>query len=267
MFTVISWCTQSYRHLADGLAQDCETFGYPFHLYEIDQEYPNLVRAWCNHPKIIKKGVEAFGTILFLDVECRIVRPIPEHWAAPLVSVREPPQGFWIKYNTGTVMADRACLPWLDAWIHIIESWDMANLPEEAFVQWPNDICDELAFSAAVTALRVKLNMPQLEYLDRSSIAEIARGLWKNEHTIIQHPTIHHWPKERNPLEGKKLFVQNYGGDPNELKNLFSGEHGIRELHGWRFDLTNRTYAPCTYWEHHQRPWVDDPVYLSVGQR
>lgn len=267
MFTVISWCTQSYKHLAEGLAEDCEKFGYPFHLYEIDREYPNLVKAWCNHPKIIRRGVEDFGTILFLDVECRIVRPIPEHWRAPLVSVRKPPQGFWIKYNTGTVMADRDCIPWLDAWIHVIEEWDMANLAEGVFIEWPNDICDELAFSAAVTALRVKLNTPQLEYLDRSSDAEIARGLWKNAHTIIQHPTIHHWVKEQNALECKKLFVQNYGGDPNEVMSLFSDERGVMEMHDWRFDLTNRIYAPCEYWEEHRRPWVDDAVYLSAGQR
>ncbi len=164
-------------------------------------------------------------------------------------------------------MADRDCIPWLDAWIHVIEEWDMANLAEEVFIEWPNDICDELAFSAAVTALRVKLNTPQLEYLDRSSDAEIARGLWKNAHTVIQHPTIHHWVKERNALECKKLFLQNYGGDPNEVMSLFSAKRGVMELNDWRFDLTNRTYAPCEYWEEHRRPWIDDAVYLSAGQR
>lgn len=267
MFTVISWCTQSYKHLADGLRQDCQRLGYPFFLYQIEEEYPNLVKAWCNHPKIIKRGVEEFGTVLFLDVECRIVRPVPDHWRAPLVSVREPPQGFWIKYNTGTVMADRDCLPWLEAWIHIIESWDMANLAEDVYIRWPNDICDELAFSAAVTALRVALNTPQLEYLNRHSRAEIARGLWKNEYTVIQHPTIHHWPKEQDAVECKKLFVQNYGGDPQEIEGLFSSRNGTLELHGWLFDTTSRAYAPRDYWESHKRPWVDEAVTLSAGQR
>ena len=81
-FTVICWSTDSYKHLAEGLKSDCEVLGYPFHLYEIEQEYPNLVKAWCNHPRIIKKGVVDFGNVLFLDVECRIIRPIPESWKA-----------------------------------------------------------------------------------------------------------------------------------------------------------------------------------------
>jgi hypothetical protein len=267
MFTVISWCTESYKHLADGLKADCQRLDYPFFLYEVEQEYLSLIRAWCNHPKIIKRGVEDFGTVLFLDVECRIVRPIPESWRAPLVSVRNPPQDFWIKYNTGTVMADVACLPWLDAWIHTIEAWDMANLPEDAFVKWPNDICDELAFSAAVTALRVELNTPQLEYLDRNSKAEIVRGLWENEYTIIQHPTIHHWLKEEDAIECKKLFVQNYAGDAKEIERLFSSQRGMLERDGWLFDLTNRTYAPRDYWERHKRDWVNEQVSLSAGQR
>jgi hypothetical protein len=33
-----------------------------------------------------------------------------------------------------------------------------------------------------------------LEYVDRSRSAPIARGYWRTADTIIQHPTIHHWP-------------------------------------------------------------------------
>jgi len=71
-FTVIAWATASYAGLARGLRRDCRRLGYPFHLYEVDAEYPSLVRAWCNHPAVIRRGVEEFGTVLFLDVECRI---------------------------------------------------------------------------------------------------------------------------------------------------------------------------------------------------
>jgi len=266
MLTIISWCTPSYKYLANGLRQDCQRLGYRFHLYEIEREYSNLVKAWCNHPEIIKRGVEEFGTILFLDVECRIIRPIPAHWQAPLVSMRNPAQGFWITYNTGTVMADPGCFPWLNAWIRIIKDWDMANLSENTYIHWPNDICDELAFHAAVSALDVKLNTPLLEYLDRSSRAEIARGLWKNKYTVIQHPTLQHWIKEKNPEECKKLFVQNYPANIAQVYRILPKSKQRLELNGWTFDPESRMYAPNEYWKNHKRQWIEDTIVLSAGQ-
>jgi hypothetical protein len=267
MVTVISWCTESYRHLGNGLASDCRRFGYPFHLYRMDEEYPTLVKAWCNHPKSIRRAVEEHGTVLFLDVECRIVRPLPEHWKAPLVSVRKPAQNFWIKYNTGTVMADRHCLPWLDAWVRCVDEWDMANLPADAYIHWPNDICDELAFSAAVTALGVKLNTVALEYVDRTSDAEIARGLWMNERTVVQHPTIHHWVKESDALECKKLFVQNFPGSPEAIERAFREAHGSLAADGWTFDFDRQRYAPAEHFDAHSRPWTHESVELTAAQR
>jgi hypothetical protein len=258
MFTVISWCTASYKNLAENLRRDCEKFNYPYHLYEIDEEYLSLVKAWCNHPKIIKRGIEQFGSILFLDVECRIVRSIPKQWRPPLLSVRKPAQPFWLKYNSGTIMADEACLPWVDAWINVIETWGMANLGKDAYIYWENDICDEIALSAALAALDISVNTVQLEYIDRTSAAEIVRGFWKNTHTIIQHPTVHHWIKQHDPIVCKQLFIQNYGGEYSEVDRLFSENSGIFALNSWVFDTVNRMYAPNEYWDAHQRPWVDD---------
>ena len=37
-FTVISWCTESYRYLSRGLESDCARLGYPFRLYRLDVE-------------------------------------------------------------------------------------------------------------------------------------------------------------------------------------------------------------------------------------
>jgi len=82
-FTVISWCNEAYKYLAKGLQEDCARLGYPFHLYEIEKDFPSLNAAWCNHPQIIRQGVLDFGTVLFLDIECRIVKPLPAHWKAP----------------------------------------------------------------------------------------------------------------------------------------------------------------------------------------
>lgn len=266
-FTVISWANDAYRPLFEGLKQDCQRLGYPYHLYRIEDEYASLVKAWCNHPKIIRKGVEDFGTVLFLDVECRILSPIPSHWVAPLVSVRKPRQKFWIRYNSGTVMADPSCIPWLDAWIRVIEDWEMGELSAEDHIYWPGDICDELALAAALSALGVQVNTPELEYIDRNSNAEITRGLWCNSHTIVQHPTIHHWPKEKDLLEVKKLWLQNYPGNPHLIQPIFSEKQQEVQAHGWIFDGQQRLYAPIEYWPKEARQWVDQEVDITSAQR
>ncbi|MCN4144141.1 MAG: hypothetical protein LC437_03415 [Thiohalomonas sp.] len=267
MFTVITWCTSGYKYLAEGLISDCKRLGYDYHIYELDKEFPNLAAAYCNHPRIVRQGVETFNKILFLDVECRIVKPIPEHWEAPLVSVREPAQNFWITYNTGTVMADRSCIPWLDMWVLLVDAWGMDNLSSDAYIYWPNDIGDELPFNAAITAMNIQLNTVKLSYIDRTGKAELARGLWKNEHTVIQHPTIHHWPKEEGLVECKKLFVQNFAGDPEVAKTLFNTSKNIVENNGWIFDAVEKYYAPKEFWPDNKRKWISEPVILSSAQR
>lgn len=266
-FTCIAWASGPYKAMFRNLRADCERFGYPSHLYEIDEDYSSLLQAWCNHPRIIRKGVEEFGTVLYLDVECRIVAPIPQSWRAPLVSIRWPEQKFWIRYNSGTVMADESCIPWLDAWIRVIDEWKMGELAREDHVHWPGDLCDELALAAALGAFGVAVHTPRLEYVNRHSDAEIARGLWRNEHTVIQHPTQHHWRKEFDAVECKKLFVQNYSGDPLDAESFFAGERDLHSQHGWIFDAKRRLYGPEEFWPEHARHWVSETVELTSAQR
>jgi hypothetical protein len=265
-FTCIGWATQSYRHLAAGIQEDCARLNYPYHLYDIDGHYTSLMRAWCNHPYIIRQGVLDFGCVLFLDIECRILRELPDHWRAPLVSVRHPTQKFWIRYNSGTVMADETCLAWLDTWIAIIEDWRMGDLAPEDFVHWPGDLCDELALAAALAAHHIPIQTVELEYVDRTYPAELARGLWRNDHTIIQHPTIHHWPKVTDPIESKKLFWQNYPSQPETASDYFSSGPELIFESGWVFDTARRLYAPQEFWSAAPRPWIDTSVVLTSAQ-
>jgi hypothetical protein len=266
-FTCISWATENYAHLARGLREDCARLGYRHHLYEVDADYHSLMKAWCNHPHIIRKGVLEFGHILFLDVECRVLKPLPAAWRAPLVSVRHPAQKFWIRYNSGTVMADESCLPWIDTWIAIIEDWRLGDLEPSDFIHWPGDLCDELALAAALAAHGVTVTTPRLEYVDRAHPAELARGLWANSSTIVQHPTQHHWPKETSAIECKKLFLQNFPGDPRTADALFAGPSGVIERDGWTFDTAALTYAPSEYWPSDPRPWTPEHATLTSAQR
>ena len=254
-FTVIFWATDSYLQFANGLIDDCKRLGYPFHLYHLDESYSSLVRAWTNHPKIIRKGVNDFGTVLFLDVECRILKAIPNHWQAPLISVRKPAQKFWIRFNSGTVLVDESCISWVDSWQRIVDFWQMGDLDNQDFIHWPGDLCDELALSAALAAHNVEVSTVDLEYVDRNSTAEIARGLWRNNYTILQHPTVHHWPNEFDLIECKKLFWQNYPNDPNEGNKIFSKCSGLTKAGGWVFNTKTREYAPEEFWEDQPRKW------------
>jgi len=266
-FTCIGWATPSYARLAEGIRADCGRLGYRYHLYQVDAHYASLVRAWCNHPTMIRRGILDFGCVLYLDIECRLLRPLPPHWTAPLVSVRHPPQKFWIRYNSGTVMANEACLPWIETWIAILEDWHLGELGPDDFVHWPGDLCDELALAAALAAHGVKVAMPELEYVDRDRPAELARGLWRNAHTVVQHPTIHHWPKVDDPTESKKLFWQNYPGDPGAIGALFRAPGGMIRRDGWVFETERLSYAPVEFWDSAPRRWIFDEVRLSSAQR
>jgi hypothetical protein len=164
-------------------------------------------------------------------------------------------------------MADSSCIPWLDAWIRVIDDWEMGELSREDHIYWPGDICDELSLAAALAALDIKVNTPALEYIDRSSDAEIARGLWWNSHTIVQHPTIHHWRKEEDLVECKKLFVQNYPGDPTLAESIFLKGQGPIEMHDWVFDREQKLYAPVEFWSTHKRQWIDQEVEITSAQR
>ncbi len=267
-FTCIGWATPSYGHLARGIREDCERLGYRYHLYEYPADYRSLVAAWCNHPLVIRQGVRDFGTVLFLDIECRLLTPPPLTWRAPLVSVRHPAQPFWIRYNSGTVMADESCLPWLDTWIDILEDWRMGDMAADDFIHWPGDICDELALAAALAAHKVKPATPELEYVDRTYPAQIARGLWRGPETIVQHPTVHHWPQVSALVESKKLLWQNFPGDPLSVFALFQGAgEGLVEMDGWVFDVGSKTYAPKEFWEQSPRRWTEKAAVLTSAQR
>lgn len=267
-FTVITWSNEKYNYLAKGLKNDCQRFGYNFKHYKVESDYQNLNAAWNMHPQIIKQGIEEFGKVLFLDCECRILKQLPNDLLSePFISVRNPSQYFWIKYNSGTVYADQSCLGWIDIWINILAGWKLHTIPEDAYIYYPNDICDELALSAALLADGYKPKEVKLEYVDKKSDSPIARGYWENEHTLIQHPTLHHWPYSDDPHIAKKLFVQNFSQqDTNIYDQFFLTRNDVMELDGWRFDFKNNEYAPLAY-QHHKRPWIFDKVFITAQER
>jgi len=176
-FTVVCWASDAFAPLSEGLEEDCARLGYPFARYRRGGTFDNAVQASYGHPEVVRQAVEEHGRVLFLDAECRILRPIPEEWAPPLISVRCPPQKFWITYNSGTMLVDKHCLPWILAWGVVVRRWRLTELDGDAdYVHWPGDLCDEIALHAALAVLDVEPNTVELEYVDRTSAWTGAAG-------------------------------------------------------------------------------------------
>lgn len=251
-FTVISYHTPAFKCFAGGLKADCERLGYPFHCLALESEFNTLIQAFDYKISFIRKMVERFGSVLWLDVECRIVRHVPESWAGPLIStyVTGKSSGF----SSGVLMFDERHLDVIDLWLKYAVKYP----------RYPDDfVLDFLA-----NAVGLDFHQVPLEFYDRNTTHPIARGLWENNHTIIQHPTINRWPepiKYRKAFNGnpwsrrsrrevvsrqrKAIFYRNFGGDFESIqKRMEIGQEFEFHDSGWVFDAIEQRYAPELYW-------------------
>ncbi|MAD80754.1 MAG: hypothetical protein QGG71_24125 [Pirellulaceae bacterium] len=251
-FTVVTYFTPKFACFAPGLQEDCRRLGYRIHCEDLAEEFDDLIQAFDFKISYIRQMVRRFGTILWLDVECRIVKPIPGDWSSPLISSYQTgkSQGF----SSGVLMLDGSQLEFIDLWMKYAQRYP----------QYPDDfVLDFLANSVSLDLATVPL-----EFYDRQTRCQVARGLWKNEHTVVQHPTINRWPepteyrrafngRERNrrsELESiarqrKGIFYRNFGGDFAIIDDLMRA--GVQtEYHDaqWVFDSVHKLFAPEQYW-------------------
>ena len=109
-----------------------------------------------------------------------------------------------------------------------------------------------------------------LEFLDHTCPAQVVRGQWKNESTIIQHPTINRWEtpivysetfngigKNKGAVnqsaerarKRKIIYWRNFGGDYDEAEALMlSGVDKDFEIAEWIFNPKWQQYSPKPYW-------------------
>ena len=66
---------------AKGLIQDCKKFNYELTLEKVSEGSFSVINH-AIHQKMLQVVKEAGNQdrILFLDPECRIIKPIPQHW-------------------------------------------------------------------------------------------------------------------------------------------------------------------------------------------
>lgn len=247
---IVTYFTPEYERFFYQLKSDCVKLDYSIYGKKIAEEFSSIYDAWNFKPYFIRDCMAIYDKFLFLDAECRILKSIPESWSGLAITTRINPPVFWLKYNTGTILIDKESKCLVDHWVNLHDDWQFQN-SSKSFKRKMRDcgISDELSFSAAVSASNTKVNTIELEYLDRNSLAPVVRGEWKNCHTIIQHPTTHHWPKQTRPTNNKKLFIQNYGGDAQEIeKKMKDKKYTVEEtISDWWFDFSDHTYAPLAY--------------------
>jgi hypothetical protein len=252
-FTVISFFTPDFAHFACDLRADCERFGYPCRIEEV-AEAGSLTETWDRKVEFIGESIRRLGTVLWLDVECRLLAPIPVDWAAPLTSTF--PMGNSRPVSTGVLMLDRSHLPLMEVWGR--HARKHADLPDDFVLEFLLGQYD-LPFTFVET-----------EFFDRRTPAQIVRGQWETEGTIVQHPTINRWPdpmryartfngpkgrsvdadpEMRVARKRKSLFWRNFGGDFEEVERMMASDSEQEHvLNGWVFDPAQQEYAPLPYW-------------------
>jgi len=251
-FTVVTYFTPECECFAPGLKSDCDTLGYPFHCEDVAEPFDDVIKAFDFKISFVRRMVERYENVLWLDVECRIVRPIPEHWSSPLISMYETEgsNGF----SSGVLMLDKSQLEFIDIWLKYAKKYP----------RYPDDfVLDFLSDSMSLNFATVPL-----EFYNRETQYPIARGLWKNAQTIIQHPTINRWPEPmryRRAFNGrerrrrserelisrqrKAIFYRNFAGDFRAVDEvMFSGEKTDFHDSGWIFDSVRQLYAPELFW-------------------
>ena len=257
-FTVVTYFTPDFECFAPGLKEDCRTLGYPIHCEGLTERFDDVIQAFDFKISFIREMVKRYGEVLWLDVECRIVKPIPEHWSSPLISTydTEGSNGF----SSGVLMLDESQLDFIDLWMKYAQRYP--QYPDDFVLDFLSD-CISLDFATV-----------PLEFYDRKTQRPIARGLWKNEHTVIQHPTINRWPEpmryrkafngkerrrrsERESIsrQRKSLFYRNFAGDFQSVDEVMhAGIETEYRTADWVFDSVRQLYAPELYWP----DFVDD---------
>ena len=251
-FTVITYFTPDFAGFLEGLSADCDRLGYPLHKHACSHTFENLIAAFDYKIEFIRRAIVEFGRVLWLDVECRIDRPIPSDWNSPLISCYT--SGTSAGLSSGVLMLDPDQL-WL------VELWSR-------YAQKSPRFPDDFVLDFLATRVDLPFRTIPFEFYDRRATCAISRGEWRNEHTVIRHPTTNRWPhplqyreafngrrrEKRSTVEllaraRKTIFYRNFAGDFDVVdREMTAGQHSEFRYADWVFDTQLRYYAPERFW-------------------
>jgi len=263
--TIVSFYTPAFAVFADQLRQDCWRHGHPCHIQLVDCPFANLIQVFDHKVEWIREQVIKFGRVIWLDVECRLLRPIPSDWAYPFMTFygwdRNPRHP-----SSGVFGVGSESLPMLEQW------YQMA-------VKYP--VPDDFVLEALLHKRAYKLFPIEMEFVSRKRKAPVVRGQWVNSATVIQHPTINRWV---DPLKYKKtfgskidrdrgdplmrarkhLFIRNYGGCFDDIHHRMEmKDQPPFHEHGWFFDPSTDMMAPENFWPEAKGNFRSKPTNIS----
>lgn len=251
-FTVITYYTPDFSGFLGGMAADCKRLGYQLHAHACPQTFNNVIKAFDYKIEFIRDAINQFGQVLWLDVECRIDRPIPSDWESPLISSYE--SGTSAGLSSGVLMLDREQLWLVELWSHYAKKYP----------RYPDDfVLDFLS-----TCVDLPLRTVPFEFYGRDTTCSITRGEWSNEHTIIRHPTTNRWlqplryrqafngrlrekrsDQEMVDRQRKTIYFRNFAGDFDVVDRAMDvGNAEEFRYADWVFDTQMRYYSPERYW-------------------
>ena len=270
-FTVVSYHTTNFKCFAEGLVGDCERFGYPVYIKDVGHDFDDLIKAFDYKISFLREMVLRFGSVLWLDIECRIVSPVPRDWRSPLISSYS--MGGHIGLSSGVLMLSASDLPTIELWLKYAEAYPL----------YP----DDFVLDFLLQATDLEFSTVPFEFYDRDTTSPVVRGLWQNAYTVIQHPTVNRWPdpvKYKKAFNGqlnlnrsqaeevsrqrKGIFFRNFGGDIGEIIEVMMSSH--REMFvdsGWVFEPSTSRYAPQMFWPQDADDFNSKPVSFELSMK
>ena len=270
-FTIISFFTPDFTHFAEDLKADCERFGYPHYIVEVNKA-GSLIDTWDRKVEFIHDAINQLGTVLWLDVECRLLAPIPPEWTPPLISTFS--MGNSNPVSSGVLLLDPSYLPLVKVW--------------SRHARINTELPDDYVFDFLLSQYDLPFNFVKTDFFNRDTESQIVRGQWSTPSTIIQHPTINRWPNPLNyslAFNGKALradeneaakrarkrkyiYWRNFGGDFEVIDELMTtDEDSVHELNNWVFHPATQQYAPVQYWKAQPEIFGVKPLTLAQFQK
>ena len=157
--------------------------------------------------------------------------------------------------STGVLMLNRLHAPLAEVW--------------SRHARKNNNLPDDFVLEFLLSQYDLPFNYIETEFFDQGSSAQIVRGQWKTNNTVVQHPTINRWPDpiryslafngeelstetdEAMKLARKRkyLYWRNFGGDFKAVDELMASEEDFEhKLNDWVFHPATQQYAPVQYW-------------------
>ncbi len=240
-------------HYATGLISDCERLGYDLTVGIVpDADTFSHINHYIHREMVrVVRQSTPNDRILFLDPECRIVRPIPEDWIQderPILSYKiASGQTDINRYEYGhtlhgpiqmqPIFLTQRDSDWIQWWYDV----SMAGSDEERNVFVPHELFLELA---------VKYNKvdAHIEYCvynrDWQQPHRIVKGSFVTEDTIITHPDIHAL-MDPNVKHSVKNLKESPFLTTRKLHNHFNNYESIKKIDELMFkEITDITKWP-----------------------